>query len=108
MGKLELRKRPTIVEFKEGKLRTNLPIDWDSTLKLWYEDEQSYKDKRLVRQETKEVFKVFYNKYRADYPNKSFYQFHINREIKKGLKHKIKNGEIDSLMLYRIRHGEDN
>lgn len=108
MGKLELRKRQTIVEFKEGKLRTNLPVDWDSTLKLWYEDEQSYKDKRLIRQETKEVFKVFYNKYKADYPNKSFYQFHINREIKKGLKHKIKNGEIDSLMLYRIKHGEDN
>ena len=35
MGKLELRKRQTIVEFKEGKLRTNLPVDWDSTLKLW-------------------------------------------------------------------------
>lgn len=108
MGKLELRKRQTVVEFKNGKLRTNLPVDWDSTLKLWYEDEQSYKEKRLVRQETKAVFKVFYNKYRADYTNKSFYQFHINREIKKGLKHKIKNGEIDSLMIYRIRYGEDN
>lgn len=108
MGKLELRKRQTIVEFKEGKLKTNLPVDWDSTLKLWYEDAQSYKNKKLVRQETKEVFKVFYNKYKADYINKSFYQFHINREIKKGLKNKIKNGEIDSLMLYRIKHGKDN
>lgn len=108
MGKLELRKSQTIVEYKDNKLRTNLPIDWNSTLKLWYEDEQSYKEKRLIRHESKEVYRVFYNKYRADYPNKSFYQFHINREIKKGLKYKIKNGEIDSLMLYRIKHGEDN
>lgn len=108
MGKLELRKRQTITEFKDGKLKTNLPVDWDSTLKLWYEDEDSYIKKRLVRQETCEVFKVFYNKYHADYPNKTFYQFHVNREIKKGLKEKIKNGEIDSLLIYRIKHGEDN
>ena len=108
MGKLELRKKQTIIEFKEGKLKTNLPIDWNSTLKLWYEDEQSRKEKRLIRQETKEVFKVFYNKRRAEYPNKSFYQFHINREIKKGLKQKIKNGEIDALLIYKIKHGKDN
>lgn len=108
MGKLELRKKQTVVEFKEGKLKTNLPIDWNSTLKLWYEDEQSHKEKRLIRQETKEVFKVFYNKRRAEYPNKSFYQFHINREIKKGLKQKIKNGEIDALLIYKIKHGKDN
>lgn len=66
------------------------------------------KKKRLIRQETKEVFKVFYNKRRAEYPNKSFYQFHINREIKKGLKQKIKNGEIDALLIYKIKHGKDN
>ena len=108
MGKLELRKRQTIVDFRDGKLFTNLPVDWDSTLKLWYEDEQSYNDRTLVRQESKEVYKVYYNKYRADYPNKTFYQFHINREIKKGLKQKIKDNELDACLLYRVRHGEDN
>lgn len=108
MGKLELRKRQTIVDFRDGKLFTNLPVDWDSTLKLWYEDEQSYNDRTLVRQESKEVYKVYYNKYRADYPNKTFYQFHINREIKKGLKQKIKDNELDACLLYRVKHGEDN
>lgn len=108
MGKLELRKRQTSIQFKDGKLKTNLPIDWDSTLKLWYEDELSYKNRKLIRQESREVFKVFYNKYRADYPNKSFYKFNVNREIKKGLKYKIENGEIDSLMIYKNKHGEDN
>lgn len=108
MGKLELRKRQTVVDFRDGKLRTNLPINWDSTLKLWYDDEQAYSEKRLVRQESKEVYKVYYNKYKADYPNKSFYQFHINRELKKGLRQSIENNEIDALLLYKVRHGKDN
>lgn len=108
MGKLELRKRQTITDFRDGKLRTNLPVDWDSTLRLWYEDEESYHEKRLVRQESKEVYKVYYNKYKADYPNKSFYQFRVNREIKRGLKQKIRNNELDALLIYRINHGEDN
>ena len=100
MGKLELRKRRPTVIFSNGKLKTNLPVDWDSTLKLWYEDEDSYLNKRLVRCESREVFKVYYNKYRADYQNKSFYQFHVNRELKKGLKNNIKNNELDALLLY--------
>jgi len=42
MGTLEVRKRPTRVAIVDGKLVTNLPIDWDATLKLWYEDEESF------------------------------------------------------------------
>lgn len=108
MGKLEIRKRPTITEFREGKLYTNLPIDWDSTLKLWYEDEESYSSKRLVRQEVREIFRVFYNKYRADYTNKTFYKFQANRELKKMLSKKIKSNELDAALLYSIKHGKDN
>lgn len=108
MGKLELRKRRTVTDFRDGKLRTDLPVDWDSTLRLWYEDEESYHGRRLVRQESREVYKVYYNKYKADYPNKSFYQFRMNREIKKGLKQKIRNNELDALLIYRVNHGEDN
>ena len=32
----------------DGKLKTNLPIDWNKTLELWYEDEESYKNKTLI------------------------------------------------------------
>ena len=42
LGILELRKRPTRIEIVDNKLVTTLPIDWDATLKLWYEDEQAY------------------------------------------------------------------
>ena len=35
LGKLELRKFEKRVSFINGVLYTNLPIDWDKTLKLW-------------------------------------------------------------------------
>lgn len=99
MGSLELRKRIPKIDIENGKLVTNLPIDWDSTLRLWIEDEQSKEDKVLIRQEAKEVFRVYYNKANAQYNNKSFYQFDLNRDIKKALKQRIKNNKIDAYIL---------
>lgn len=92
LGKIELRKYEGRVFYKNGDLHTNLPIDWDSTLKLWAEDKESYNNKLLVRLEEKEIFKVFYNKSKANYNNKSFYEFEVNRDLKRRLKQKIKEG----------------
>ena len=99
MGTIELRKISTYVNFKDGKLHSNLPIDWDRTLKLWCEDEEAYKSRTLIKMEEKEIFKVHYNKAKADYTNKSFYQFNANRELKKALKKNIKEGRIDAFLL---------
>ncbi len=96
MGSIELRKYDAKISFQNGKLVTNLPIDWDITLKLWAEDEKAYKEKTLVKVEDRELFKVFYNKRRANYENKSFFQFEVNRDIKIKLKSKIKNKVIDA------------
>ena len=97
LGTLEIRKRPTRVAIVEGKLVTNLPIDWDATLQLWYEDKEAYEDRFLVRINVPEIYKIFYNKNLANYNNKSFYQFTPNRELKLGLKHSIKeNPEFDA------------
>ena len=46
--------------------------------------------------EENEIFKVVYNKSKANYNNKSFYEFVINRDLKKRLKQKIKEGLIDA------------
>lgn len=96
MGQLELRKRNSKISFKDGKLITNLPIDWDKTLKLWFEDSEAYNKKILIRIEDKEVYKVYYNKSTAIYNNKSFYDFNVNRELKLKIKEKIKNGSLDT------------
>ena len=99
MGRLEIRKYKTIIQIREGKVVARLPIDWERTLKLWYEDEESYKNKILVRQEAKEGFVIYYNRTKAVYTNKSFYQFIPLRKIKIRLKHKILSEGFDALLL---------
>ena len=99
MGRLEVRKFKPIIRFEDNKLTVRLPIDWDRTLKLWSEDEEAYKERTLVKMEEKEIFKVCYNKTRADFPNKGFYQLQINRDLKIALKKKIKLGNFDAFLL---------
>lgn len=101
MGTIELRKINSYIEYKDGKLHTNLPIDWDRTLKLWSEDDEAYKNRTLIKMEEKEIFKIYYNKNKADYTNKSFYQFNANRELKRTLKRNIKEGIVDAYLLNR-------
>ena len=99
MGTIEVRKYDARISIKDGKIKTNLPIDWDRTLKLWSEDEEAYKERTLVKREEKETFKVFYNKRAANYENKSFMQFEINRDLKRRLKQRIKSRAIDAFRL---------
>lgn len=99
LGVLEIRKRPTRVSIINGKVVTNLPIDWDETLKLWYEDQEAFEKKMLVRIETEEVFKVYYNRQKANYNNKSFYEFRPNRELKRKLSEHAREGTLDAYLL---------
>lgn len=101
MGMLEIRKYKVGVSIKDGKLKINLPIDFKRTLELWHEDEESYKNKKFVRHEAKEGFKIYYNKAKANYNNKSFYQFIPTRTIKIRLKNRILNGGRDALLLQK-------
>ena len=99
MGILELRKNKVKFEFRNNKVYTNLPIDWDRTIKLWCEDEESYKNRTLIKMEEKEIFRVLYNKSKANYKNQMFYQFKVNRELKRLLKNNIKEGNVDAFLL---------
>ena len=96
MGSLILKKKESVISFKDGKLKTNLPVDWDSTLKLWYEDKESFENKVLIRMEERDLYKVCYDKSKANFNNKTFYTFNVNREIKVQLKNKIKNEGLDT------------
>ena len=100
MGKLELRKRNSLpVIDKNGSLKVTYAIDWDSTLKLWYDDEEAFNSKTLVKLPERNMFRVKYKNDSANYENKSFMEFQINRDIKTRLKQKIKNNEIDAFNL---------
>lgn len=100
MGRLELKKHKPFIGYKKDKLIVNLSIDWDATLKLWYEDEEAYNNKTLVKIPEREIFKFYYNKYEANYTNKSFFEITINRDIKKTIKNRIKNGQVDAFIQY--------
>lgn len=99
MGRIELRRYDAKISFDGNKIKTNLPIDWDTTLKLWYEDEEAYKNKTLIKMEEKILFKVYYNKQLAKYNNQSFYEFTVNRDLKKRIKVMIKEGILEAFML---------
>lgn len=104
MGGLEIRKNERKVRIdNNGKVITNLPIDWNETLKLWNEDEEAFKNKTLVKVDEKEIFKVYYNRGLANYPNKSFYEFEVNRDLKKRLKQSIKDMRIEAMYLDKNR-----
>ena len=97
MGKLELRKRNSLpVIDKNGKLKVTYAIDWDKTIKLWFEDEEAYNKRQLVKIPEREIFRIRYSKEDANYKNKSFIEFQVNRDIKVRLKQKIKNNEIEA------------
>ena len=99
LGRLEIRKYEARITTDGKKIKTNLPIDWDRTLKLWYEDKESYKNKTLIKVEEKEIYKIYYNRNVAEFTNKAFYQFDVNRELKRRLKQNIKEGKLDAFII---------
>lgn len=99
MGTIEVRKYDASISIKDGKVRSNLPVDWDRTLKLWSEDEEAYKERTLIKVEEKEIFSVFYSRTGANYKNKSFYEFRPNRQLKLRIKKRIKMGELDAFLI---------
>lgn len=96
MGRLEVRKRAITKEFKNGKLKLTSPVDWNTTLRLWYDNPICKNKKQLVRQDVDFIFRVLYNVNKAKYENKTFYEFYTNRDIKLGLKKNIKLNKIDA------------
>lgn len=100
MGQLELRKIKSKITIDKGKIRTKLPIDWDKTLKLWYEDEVSYNNKILIKIPEKEIYRIYYSKHYSNYINHNFYEFNINRKLKRSIKNYIKEDNLDAYEKY--------
>lgn len=97
MGSLDLRKSVPTLAFRNGKLINHLPVDWASTLKLWYEDEEAYRDRILVRHERRERFTIVYDKTHADYVNKCYYDFHVNRDVLVTMHQRARQGNLNTI-----------
>lgn len=98
LGILEVRKTPSRLAIKDGKLVTNYPIDWKATVDLWYNDEEAYNNKTLIRREVKELYGIYYNKSKAKYNNKKFFEFFPNREIKKALANNVLLNKVEAFL----------
>ncbi len=98
LGSIELRKfsNKITIDPDTGKVITNMPIDWKSTLQLWKEDIDCYTNKQLVKYKNTETFKVIYNKRNTRFTNKSFLKFALNRNLKINLKENILKNKIDA------------
>lgn len=81
MGELQIEKVETFVKIKDNKLITNRKINWEKTLKLWWEEEECRSKKTLVRNDFKDIIKVTYIKKKAVYINKSYYRFTPHRTL---------------------------
>lgn len=96
MGTLEVRKRTPKPRFnKDGELVFNAPIDWQETLKLWYEDPECRKDRTVVYTDKREFCKVFFNRKKATFKNQNYYEFFLNRALYKKVIQRLHNKEID-------------
>lgn len=96
MGRLEVRKSTPKVYIEDGKVKSTYPIDWDRTLKLWYEDQESRENKTILKKKEREVFRIMYNKSKAFYTNKNYFEFKVNRALKLALRDVIRQGNFDA------------
>lgn len=97
MGRLELHKYQVGAFFHNNKLKVTYPVDWYNTKKLWEEDEEAKKNKTLMYYTNQWVYFIKYIVSKANYENKSFYQFAPNTFIKRRLGKNIKQKKVDTL-----------
>ena len=83
MGSLRLSTLPTVVYYKDGELKTNYRNDWDKTLRLWYVDEEARNTHKPIKNVQKRIYFIRYYKAHANYHNKRFYSFRVNRALGK-------------------------
>lgn len=103
-GELSIRMKILKVGIKNGKLFNKKPIDWENTLKLWYEDEEAAKSKKLVKIETDVSYRLYYPKIRAKYKNKSCISMRSNRHFRARMTDRICNTDFQC---FKIRSNGD-
>ena len=96
LGQLRIGRIKRNVTFDEnGKVRTNLLVNWRNTLQLWHDDPEAYKERILVRNESDHTYKIMFSKKHFVSKNKGYYDFIPSRTYKSILKEHIRNNDIN-------------
>jgi len=98
-GKIEVVKYETKSWIDEsGRFISTKKIDMNSTIRLWYEDEESRINKTLVRYDDEFVFRFNYPQYGRTYKYNGYYSIKFNRQLQQKLKLAIHAGNYDTYL----------
>ena len=98
-GKLEVVKYETKSWIDEsGKFISTKKVDMNSTIILWYEDEESRINKTLVRYDDEFVFRFNYPQHGRMYKYNGYYSIKFNRQLQQKLKLAIQAGNYDTYL----------
>lgn len=95
MGKLYVEKRNVFVGMKNGKPETSRRINWNDTIRNWFDDKECMDNKVILRYDGNENYVLRYDKRKAMYKNKAFYRFRTNRSLSKKIHKAIVEGKIN-------------
>lgn len=101
----KVKRKPKIIN---GKLISNIPIDWKKTNELWENDKEAKEKKLLVRYNNSHtsgyVYRIYLKKFKGKVKNKTYYKFQPSRMFKRSLSKRIKDDDkdnFDSFLLYK-------
>lgn len=89
MGSFDIVEHKCENKIRDGKLVSNFAIDWDSTVKLWYEDIESKNNKVLIRHEYRYTYKFTYSRNRKKLTNLTFFNFTEARNVRFKIRRKL-------------------
>lgn len=69
------------VWLENGKVKDNLSIDWATTTKLWYEDEEAFRDKIIVKNNKEKSYVLMYSKIAVSPKWFRFFYFKPNQAL---------------------------
>lgn len=84
-----------------GKLKITRPVNINETLKLWYEDKESFENKTLVRFEEDYSYRIVFSRGKALFKNSTYFRIQFNRSLKQRLSNLIREGKFDTFEKYR-------
>lgn len=101
MGSLELRKGKSRVFITDRKLVYRYKeIDWNTTLNLWYDDDEARQNKTLVRYEKRYGYRIFHSKFNATCHNLMYFRFRTMDSLKCKIDKQVSEEDLDLFMIY--------
>lgn len=96
-GYFEILKKETSSWINEdGKFASNKVVDMNSTIKLWYEDEECRVNKTLVRYDNEFLFRIKYPLNGRMYKDNFYFSMKFNRVLRQRLSSIINSGSYDA------------